>query len=90
MLYHFMTGARKKYTKEKAEEQKNTDERLDAAKRQAVQKVREEMGEKIQQMMRQLQDVLLRTNLSDSEQRRMRAQANEDKKNILDGIGDIR
>jgi hypothetical protein len=60
---------------------------LDAAKRQAVQKVREEMEARIQQMMRQLQDVLPQTTLSDSEQRRMLAQATEDGKNILDGIG---
>jgi hypothetical protein len=75
------------YKEKKAEEQRNTDRRLDAAKRQAVQKVREEMEEKIQQMLRQLQDVLPQTNLSDSEQRRMLAQAKEDEKNILDGIG---
>ena len=42
------------YKEKKAEEQRNTDKKLDAAKRQAAQKVREEMEEKLLQIQEQL------------------------------------
>jgi hypothetical protein len=42
------------------------------------------MEAKIQQMLRQLEDVLPQTNFSESEQSRMFARANNAKKNVLD------
>jgi predicted transcriptional regulator len=47
----------------KAEEQRNTDKKLAAVKQQGVQQVREEMEQKIQQMISQLEDTLLEKSL---------------------------
>ena len=54
MFAQAMVLLKNMYTINRREEQRNTDKRLDAAKRQAAQKVREEMEEKLTQIQEQL------------------------------------
>jgi molecular chaperone DnaK (HSP70) len=71
----------------KAEEQRNTDKELAAAKQQGVQQVREEMEQKIQQMISQLEDTLRKNHFSESERQEILTRANSAGKKVLDAIG---
>ena len=66
----------------KAEEQRNTDKELGAAKR----KVRIEMEQKTQQMMAQMENMMEQMNISENERNRMRKMANEARREVLEGI----
>jgi DNA-binding transcriptional MerR regulator len=71
----------------KAEEQRNTDKELAAAKQQGVQQVREAMEQKIQQMISQLEDTLRKNHFSESERQEILTRENAAGKKVLDGIG---
>jgi flagellar biosynthesis GTPase FlhF len=74
----------------KAEEQRNTDKKLAAAKQKAVQEVRKEMEQMkeqlMEQMMEQLGNELQQMNLSESERQAIRTKADEAGKEILERI----
>ena len=70
----------------KAEEPRNTDKELAAAKQKGVQQVREEMEQKIQQMISQLEDTLRKNHFSASERRDILTRENSAGEEGLDGI----
>ena len=70
----------------KAEEPRNTDKELAAAKQKGVQQVREEMEQKIQQMISQLEDTLRKNHFSASERRDIITRENSAGEEGLDGI----
>jgi len=71
----------------KAEAQRNTDQKLAAAKQEGVQEVREEMEQKIQQMMDQLDNMLIQSGVSASERQGIRTRAAKAGQEVLEGIG---
>jgi hypothetical protein len=75
------------YKERKAEEQRNVDQKLEGAKLKAVQKVREETEQKVQQMLVQLETIIQQMGLSESEQQRIRAMGQDARSHILEGIG---
>ena len=75
------------YKEKKTEEQRDRDNKLAAAKREAVQGVREEMEQKVQRMLAQLENALQQMNLSESDRQHIRTRAKKAGKEVLEGIG---
>jgi len=73
---------------EEKEEQKNMDQKLATARRQGTEKVREEIEQKVQRMLDRLETAIQQMGISESEQQRIRAIANDSRNNILDKIGE--
>jgi len=71
----------------KAEAQRNTDQKLAAAKQEGVQEVREEMEQKVQQMLAQLDNMLIQSGFSASERQGIRTRAAKAGQEVLEGIG---
>jgi hypothetical protein len=70
----------------KAEEQRNTDRKLAAAKQEAVRKVQEEIGQKVQRMPSQLETIMQQIGINENEQQRIREIAQEARNNFLEVI----
>jgi hypothetical protein len=69
------------------EKQRNMTSKLAASKQEAVQEVREEMEQKIQQLMSPLEAVMRQMGMNENEQQRIREMAQEIRNDILEGLG---